>query len=1018
MLDTDKFALDFVTNPSNHYLAQDNRLVYNERVEFLPHDLTLYRIEEITFEEKSPRKKALENVISSMRIDGVNFVYLILGDKKGVHFYFGAVKDLYENKDLGLCVMDTGKYILEPSIRGNFRGSKISKVDPSLKEVIVDRINSMKYFSLLEGVPGISEDSENFQGVDRLVDVMLGDEFGLMIIAKPLNYQDVNEIEKNLYDLYSGLIPFVKKSIQEGESLGTGSSTTKTSGKSDTTGESYSEQHQEGNGNNQGTSTGTNKSTQKSTAKTSGNTSNSTSTTESNSGTEGSNSSESRGTSVSKSDSITKGNSTSINTSTSIAEGVSTSNNRSNNMTLEFVNKEAQDWVKYLDEAIIPRMDYGKGKGIFVLTTCLFSQSKASLIKLENTMMALYSGDKGNKVPLRAVKLGNKDKQIEALKQFQIPCGTIKKDMKQNELIARSALSQCINKEFRVHVGNWISSNELSLIAGLPQKEIVGLGLREEVEFGLNFSAELEDGAGIHLGHLVQSGHILDSIDVFLDKDNLDKHIFVTGVTGSGKTTTCQKLLIDSNLPFLVIEPAKTEYRILTREYDGLLIFTLGKDTAAPFRLNPFEFFKHESITSRVDMITASIEASFDMEAAIPQIIETAVYECYKDYGWNIASNKNGNYDDPFADGVYSFPTLDDLIKKIKLVVIKQGFDEKLKNDYIGSIKARLQGLMVGSKGLMLNTKRSLNFESLLDERVVLELDEVRSAGEKTLIMGFILANLIEAIKAKYQKSGPLRHITLVEEAHRLLSRFMPGDSQSKRQGIEAFTDMLAEIRKYGESLIIVDQIPDKLTPEVLKNTNTKIVHRLFAQDDKDAIGNTMALTDEQKGFLSNLETGRAIVFTQGWSKAVQVQIDKTTDTNGKEMVTDDQLRKNILEFYRKSYKRGVFQGIENFKEMPDINEFEAYMEFIREELAERYKSIFKDLTIEQPLINSLKEMSSKYGVDILTKYLVYKFYIEKGWCSLSERKRLVKGFIRDILNGEAESKINDYDNKLNIGRL
>ena len=100
MLDTDKFALDFVTNPSNHYLAQDNRLVYNERVEFLPHDLTLYRIEEITFEEKSPRKKALENVISSMRIDGVNFVYLILGDKKGVHFYFGAVKDLYENKDL------------------------------------------------------------------------------------------------------------------------------------------------------------------------------------------------------------------------------------------------------------------------------------------------------------------------------------------------------------------------------------------------------------------------------------------------------------------------------------------------------------------------------------------------------------------------------------------------------------------------------------------------------------------------------------------------------------------------------------------------------------------------------------------------------------------------------------------------------------------------------------------------------------------------------------------------------
>lgn len=140
----------------------------------------------------------------------------------------------------------------------------------------------------------------------------------------------------------------------------------------------------------------------------------------------------------------------------------------------------------------------------------------------------------------------------------------------------------------------------------------------------------------------------------------------------------------------MVIEPAKTEYRILREKYDDLLIFTLGKDTVAPFRLNPFEFFPHENITSRVDMIKASIEAAFDMEAAIPQIIESAIYECYKDKGWNIATNQNEIYGkNAFNDGVYSFPTLEDLVKKVEEVVKNQGFDERLKNDYIGSIRAR-----------------------------------------------------------------------------------------------------------------------------------------------------------------------------------------------------------------------------------------------------------------------------------------------------------------------------------------
>ena len=156
---------------------------------------------------------------------------------------------------------------------------------------------------------------------------------------------------------------------------------------------------------------------------------------------------------------------------------------------------------------------------------------------------------------------------------------------------------------------------------------------------------------------------------------------------------------------------------------------------------------------------------------------------------------------------------------------------------------------------------------------MVFELEEIRNGNEKSLAMGFILSNFIEAIKANFKTSQDhsLKHILLIEKAHRLLSKYESGDSLNKKQGVEVFADMLAEIRKYGECLMIADQIPNKLIPEVLKNTNTKIVHRIFAADDKKAIANTMALEEEQAEFLSKLDIGSAIVFSGGFNKAVAI---------------------------------------------------------------------------------------------------------------------------------------------------
>lgn len=910
---TEQFEIDFLTNKDNYYLSLDKRIIYNKCTEIDLSDIALYKIEEVSFEDQSPRREALENVLSTMKIDGINFIYLILGNKEGVEFYYGVSRNYNSSFDPELNIMEIGSKVLEPSIKGNFRGSKTKEVQPKDKRDIITRIDQMSQFSMLEGVPGVTKEDEKFQGVDRLADVMMGDTFGFMIVATPASYDEIKGIEKDLYDIYSRIVPLAKKSMQSGNSINeslsnstsTGTSANKTVNYSQTQTESItvtdgtSDSTQNGTNTSKGTSSTTNNGDRSGNSKSygtseSGGTSKST--------TNGTNHSEAKNAGGSK----TEGTSTSegTNAGKSIQESKGTSS--SSSTTYEYIDKKSQDWIKYLDEVIIPRLDYGMGKGIFITTSFLFSDSKATIKKLENTAISLYSGEKGNKVPLRAVAMNKNNPKVPFVKNFQVPVGRLKNQaVGMHEAISRSALSQYIGDNKNFAVGNWITTNELALISGLPQKEVVGLALKEEVEFGLNYKAEIDDENRMLLGDLIQSGNVLQTNKVFLDKNDLDKHIFISGVTGSGKTTTCHSILYNSDLPFLVIEPAKTEYRVLKEIYSDLLVFTLGNENVGtPFRLNPFEFFPHESITSRVDMIKASIEAAFDMEAAIPQIIESAIYACYEDYGWDISTKKNSKFPKPYDDGVYAFPTLEDLVNKIPEVVDEQGFDTRLKNDYIGSIKARLMGLLMGTKGMMLNTPRSIDFKELVNRRVVLELEEIRNGDEKSLIMGFILMNLMQAIKGKYVDGVAHKHVTLVEEAHRLLSKYVAGDSPNKKRGVETFADMLAEIRKYGECLVIVDQIPNKMTPEILKNTNTKIVHKIFAEDDKDAIGNTIVLDKDQKAFLSNLDTGRAIVFSQGYSKAIQVKVERVEGIDDEKRIKEEELRPAVYEYYAKNYKK------------------------------------------------------------------------------------------------------------------
>lgn len=1035
-------------------------------------DIALYKINEITYEEeeKAPRREAFENVLGALRDSFNNFLYIILGTKEKVSIYFGVAKNSYiDSSNSILELQDVGDMILKPSIEGNFRGSKIKEIISDEKEEVLKVIrNQGNKYAYFEGNPGIneSEDRSDFQGIDRLIDIMsVGNQgtFGLVIYANPIQKEEIVEIEKDIYKQYNYYNTVHKRSYQLGENksnntgesatVGSGTNKSETEGKnlsetkgsneSESKGTNYSEAIGESWSKTKGTNEGENRNKtitdSASSGKTNGSSSNNTSENKSHSTAESRGTSEGTSQSDTKGESKTKTNGSSFNkttgtskslttgTSSSKTNGISENQSTTKNIgsstgtseteNIEIIKKEIHSWISYIDETLLPIIDYGKGKGLFRVNTYIFADNSATLLKLGNTLKSLSSGKKGNKRPLEYYRLDNvKDKKIiNNLVNFQM--NKIQNDIEKDEFYTVNSIE--IGNGF---VNDFYSSKELSLIAGLPRKEVNGLKVTKQVEFGLNTTDE-KIKEPLELGNLVQSGKILENSEVNIDKKDLNKHIFVAGVTGTGKTTTCQRILLESGMPFLVVEPAKTEYRImkLSKKTEDMVIFTLGQDNIAPFRLNPFEFFPHESLTSRVDMIKAAIEASFDMEAAIPQLIESTIYECYKDYGWNVNTNKNTKFENPFADDVYAFPTFSDILKKVDAVAEKQGFDERLKKDYIGSIKARLQSLTLGSKGLMLNTPRSIDFVGLLDKKVVLEIEEVKNTGEKSFVMGLIMTNLREALRAKYKENKHFKHITLIEEAHRLLSKFEPGDSVNKKQGVEIFVDMLAEVRKYGESLIIADQIPNKLTPEVLKNTNTKIIHKLFAEDDKESVGNTMILEKEQKEFLSSLPTGRAVVFSQGWSKAVQVQIKLLTNTTSDEEVDEQILKDSCINYYRENYRREIFAGSNIFDREPTFEEMKTVVEVNKSEVIDSFKKMYRsfmeDVNFVNPSTEETEKRISNYKEfrnyiknmeelekEVFIKYLGDRYFTNKYDKTIEIQGNILEN-IREFINEEIDEK-------------
>lgn len=441
-----------------------------------------------------------------------------------------------------------------------------------------------------------------------------------------------------------------------------------------------------------------------------------------------------------------------------------------------------------------------------------------------------------------------------------------------------------------------ITSEELGLMCTLPDVPVPNFELKK----GKSYPLITDNAEGINIGYVCDGQRSLNNMPFSLTYKDLARHTFVCGITGSGKTTTVKGILRNARTPFLVIESAKKEYRNIRLEDNKRpCIYTLGKPEINCLRFNPFYIQCGVSPQMHIDFLKDLFNASFSFYGPMPYILEKCLQNIYMKKGWNLTLgfhpylvNMSNSADFFEADYMqekygleshkYLFPTMQDLKFEIERYIEKEmDYEGEVAGNIKTAIKARLESLCSGAKGYMFNTYEYADMAKLLTENTVFELEGLADDSDKAFCVGLLIIFINEyrqITKETVKMDKELSHILVIEEAHRLLKnvnteKVSEDMGNPKGKAVEHFTNMIAEMRSYGQGVIVAEQIPSKLAPDVIKNSSNKIIQRLVAADDQELVANTIGLSSEDCLNLGSLTTGTGLCHKEGMSLPVRVKI-------------------------------------------------------------------------------------------------------------------------------------------------
>ena len=557
------------------------------------------------------------------------------------------------------------------------------------------------------------------------------------------------------------------------------------------------------------------------------------------------------------------------------ASNVTATLGKNEGITQSFTNHNISHALKVLEEQM-KRFEKGTAMGMWEFAAYVLSEDQNIANNVAHTYLALTQGEESfmsqSSVNLWRGDLGESSGDAEEIVAYLRELRHPLFGLNPNLLLADST--------FNVYPSIVtptvpLTGQELAFSLNFPRKSIPGLPILECAEFGRNiakFDEEDVTNKMLHLGDIFHMYHKED-VPVNLRQNSLASHVFVTGSTGSGKSNTIYQLLNEgrnNGLKFLVVEPAKGEYKHVFGNHDDVSVYGTNPQLTPLLRLNPFSFPKEIHILEHLDRLVEIFNVCWPMYAAMPAVLKKAVEQSYQDCGWNLLESTN-----PYGR---LYPNFNDIADNIKTIIDSSEYDDENKGAYKGALLTRIESLTNGINGLIFSNDELTN-EHLFDSNVIVDLSRVGSTETKSLLMGILVLKLQEYRMANGDMNAELKHITVLEEAHNLLKRTsteqMAESANLLGKSVEMLANAIAEMRTYGEGFIIADQAPGLMDLSVIRNTNTKIIMRLPDFSDRDLVGKSANLNDDQIIELAKLPKGVAAVYQNEWIQPVLCKVEK-----------------------------------------------------------------------------------------------------------------------------------------------
>lgn len=871
-------------------------------MEYDTKEVYLFKINKIVYEKDEYATDKFASVISAMTFADVTIFLVLDGHGDNTDFYIG-LKGHDENRSSAY-LAET----LRSSLMGQFPGIGMEEMyslhdndsGRRKEDNLLDRIAQAQTVSSCTSVPALKDKNGKYtnanfiQGVEKLASAMRGRTYTAIILAENLNSGEIRNIRSGYEQIYEQLSVKATQQISYSTNESLSNALSRTRG----TSSSRSTSHSEGTN----TSTGTNKSVSEENM--SGKLGKATATMSQGlmmaggllaagggmlagaaligAGALGPLLGTLKGKQKTGGTSTTEGTTTSDTTSDTVGESFSETDGKTSTVgetkgfTLTRQDKHIQEILKRIDKQL-ERIAECESTGLWASGAYFLSydNDRATAETGATIYRSIIQGDMSG-VESSAVNTwySESDAYTDVIKPVSCFCHP-----------AFVYNSQMPGSEVYLFPTAMTSSKELALMIGLPRKSVPGILIREQATFGNKVVAEHQDDDCFPLGFVTNLDRISKDNKVELSINSLASHTFVTGSTGCGKSNTVYLLvdsLVKAGRKFMIIEPAKGEYKNVFGHRDDVRVFGTNPNLMDMLKINPFAFPEGIHIEEHIDRLIDIFNACWPMYAAMPAVLKKSITNAYKSCGWDLVKSES------LLD---IYPTFQDVIRELNAYINTSEYSSDSKGDYKGALGTRLESLTNGIVGQMfvedLYQDQRRSNEELFNGNVIVDLSRVGSMETKALIMGILVMKLNEfRMSEGLGMNLPLRHVTVLEEAHNLLKATSTSQSQEGSnvlgKSVEMISASIAEMRTYGEGFIIADQSPSMLDRSAISNTNTKIIMALPNKDDREMAGNSTSLTEPQKTELSRLKTGVAVVFQKGWEEAVLCKINRF---EGKEQI-------------------------------------------------------------------------------------------------------------------------------------